>query len=154
MSAKQPGKVGVAGVPRVEEDILSIRGPAHGSVTGRLPGEPPGHATFCAHYVYIVKFVLTGRVGDPGAIRRKIGSVHDRIDGSKAPGFAALTGNGPHIIGVEKGNLIRTERGIAQKQRGSRLGETLQNETGQNDGAGERVAKGDNPSSHGRALGK
>jgi len=89
-----------------------------------------------------------------GAIRRKIGAVHDRVDGSKPPGFAPLTRNGPDIVGVEKGNLIRAEGRIAEKQGRSRLGESVQSETGQSDRAGEQVAERESPCRHGRGLGE
>jgi hypothetical protein len=116
---------------RPEENIFAVRGPAHGRVAGRFPGEAPRNATFGAHHVHVGESVLGGRVGDLAAVRRKIGAFRDRIDRSEPPRFTTLARNRPHIIRVQKRDLVCAEGGIAQKQRWSSLGETTQHETGQ-----------------------
>ena len=100
-----------------DEDVFAVGRPANDLASGRMPGDATGHAALRRSDVDVGVAVEVGGVGDLGAVRRKERTgLHLPIRGEPL-GIAALPAHRPDIVGVEKGDLVLRERGVAQQQR-------------------------------------
>ena len=109
-------EMAVAGLTAGDEDVFAVGGPAHDLAARGVPGDAAGNAAVGGNDVDVGVAEQVGGVGDLGAVGGVERSGHDMAVGGEALRCPALAADGPDVVGVDEGNVVPRERGIAEQE--------------------------------------
>jgi hypothetical protein len=111
-----------------EQHALAVHAPPRHDVRCRVPGEPTRLTAFDGHHVDVGVVVIVRGKRDPLAVRRKMRCVFGGRMGRELHRVAAVAVAHPDVPGIDEGEMILRDRGLAQKA-GGRVVRCMQHDT-------------------------